>query len=491
MKKMLLIVVFLLGTSTAFASNADDISKNVNSLIRSAENKYFSGKANEAAALLLEVQDNLVKLQAQDSNHKSLKRLQTKYERLKVKVDKKLGTSSASRTSSTKVTSDVAQSSSSGKALSSGAKSNLKKANREMDFADKEFVKGEKSLQDKKFNLVDSSIYNAKSKLENAEGLLDRVIKSNKADPNHPDIASALQRHKDLQAKLTTFTNRAHGEEKSMQQASAQANKDAAKLNSTWLPKIMPFTDGLSDSRLQYPGSYNEQERKRQEKLYAQAMKVLEDVQNSVPIAHQPDELKRAIDSLSFTLKVYEDTKKADSKNRLQPIESTLADWEKQFEKNRQWSDKSEQGLFIITEKKLTYQKQQIDALRSVLPAKAADCSKKLATLEKENKSWVEKKNKWMERPRPFPQAKMKSKSLEKEMVSLLEDRGIAVDDFVIVDKDWWVQHGEFRYLAAAVLSKDKKGKYWSKVTFRQMQTLSGYAPLGIWQVNEIKIRLP
>ena len=44
MKKTLSILVLLLWVPVAFASTAGDISKNVNSLIRSAENKYFNGK---------------------------------------------------------------------------------------------------------------------------------------------------------------------------------------------------------------------------------------------------------------------------------------------------------------------------------------------------------------------------------------------------------------------------------------------------------------
>jgi len=129
--------------------------------------------------------------------------------------------------------------------------------------------------------------------------------------------------------------------------------------------------------------------------------------------------------------------------------------------------------------------------LGKVSPDSAAGFSKRLGALEKENTTWVEKKRRWLERPRPFPKAKMKSKNLEKEMALLLEDRDIEVKDFVIVDKDWWIQRGEFRYMTTAVLSKDKKGKYWSKVSFRQIQTLTGYGPTEIWEINKIRIRLP
>jgi hypothetical protein len=59
------------------------------------------------------------------------------------------------------------------------------------------------------------------------------------------------------------------------------------------------------------------------------------------------------------------------------------------------------------------------------------------------------------------------------------------------VDKDWWVQPGEFRYVTTAVLSKDSGGKYWSNVSLRQMKTLTGYGPTEIWEISKIRVRLP
>ena len=84
----------------------------------------------------------------------------------------------------------------------------------------------------------------------------------------------------------------------------------------------------------------------------------------------------------------------------------------------------------------------------------------------------------------------MTSNSLTKDMTVLLKDRGWSVDQLVITDKDWWVQSGEFRYLATAVMSRDNDGPFWSKVSFRQDLTLSGYGPTQIWEIGE-KVRLP
>ena len=84
----------------------------------------------------------------------------------------------------------------------------------------------------------------------------------------------------------------------------------------------------------------------------------------------------------------------------------------------------------------------------------------------------------------------MTSVSLVAEMEKILKDRGITpIDKLVIVDKDWWVQQGEFRYIKAAALQKDGEGPYFTHVTFKQMLTLSGYGPTELWEQGK-KIRI-
>lgn len=476
--------------TAAFATTPDEIAKKANTLIRTAEKEYFNGKNIEAAALLQAAHDNLEALKAAGPTPQSTKTLWTKYERLKERVDKKLGVSPSPATAGTETRSASAQPSLEAK-LSQGARNNLKKAASEMDFAEKELAKGEKGLQEGKFNLVESYIYNAGSKLESAEGLLGRVINSNQANPDHPEVAGARQRHQALREKLAAFTVRAHGKEDDVRQAAAQVQEKAAAHNEKWLPLITPFTEASSSSRLQYPGSYNAEELARQEKLYAQAEKVLAGVETDLSAADQPQERKRAVADLRFTLELYENAKNADTTNRLQPIENSLSDWERRFDQNKSWNEKSDQGLFIISRTQLEYQKKKIDELLAFSPASATEFSRRLQALENENSSWTEKKRRWRERPQPFPKAGMVSNKLEDEMRQLLADRNIKAKDLVIIDKDWWVQPGEFRYVTTAVLAKDNSGKYWSKVSFRQIKTVAGYGPTEIWDIDAIKIRLP
>lgn len=95
MKKFFITLLVLLWSFAALASTADDISRHVNDLIRSAEKEYFKGKTIESSGILQEAEAELIKLTSEDPGHRSLKSLQTKYDRLKTQVDKKLGNSAS------------------------------------------------------------------------------------------------------------------------------------------------------------------------------------------------------------------------------------------------------------------------------------------------------------------------------------------------------------------------------------------------------------
>ncbi|WP_321493906.1 hypothetical protein [uncultured Desulfobacter sp.] len=491
MKRIILIFITVLWACTVMASPADDMSKNVTQQIRMAEKQFFAGKFDQAAKLLNEAGAGLDQLQKEDASHKSLKSLTSKYDRLKKQVDKKLGAGQSTESQASSFVKTGGPHDSGSQSLSHGAKGNLEKAHRQMDFAEKELAKAEQNLQGKEYNMVDSRIFNTTSNLDTVGDLLAKVVKNNKADPSHPEVAAANARFEKISHQLDAFTQKAKTQQTDEHSAAADAARGAKAINDKWLPLLSKFTTRNAATYPQYLGSHDKSMMDKQEDLYRQARKVLGDVEREVPAGKQPDELKKAVKDLRFALEVYDDAKIADSQNRLIPLESTLSDWEKRFAENKNWREGSERALFIITPQKLAYQKSQIADLHKTDPVNGEKFAKRLAVLEKENASWTGKKQQWMERPRPFPEAKMKNKGLEKEMEGLLENRGIKAQNLVITDRDWWVQAGEFRYVSTAVLSKDEKGNYWSKVSFRQIQTLAGYGPTEIWDVDEIRIRLP
>ena len=360
-----------------------------------------------------------------------------------------------------------------------------------MDFAEKELAKGEENLLAGKYNMVKSYIFNMEQKLAGSEALLDKVVNSNRADPNHTDVAQAFKRLKGLQAKHLTFKQKAAEQENQLASAKAAATAEASALSKQWLPRIKPYIDYSGSKRLQFPGMHDKEGLIKQDQYFKEAKTLLADYENQTVGADVSHELSQAIKDLGFTIEVYENERNAGSKNMVEPVKNTLDEWAGRFEQNKTWNPDSGRYLFVVSPQKIAYQKEQIKGISAVMPDQAAEFSAHLATLEQENVAWQEKKVAWANRPQPFPNAGMTSGKLEKELAGLLQDRGIKSDNLHIVDKDWWVLKGEYRYMAGAFLSKDNKGVFWSSFNFRQIKTLTGYAPTELWEISEQKIRLP
>ena len=73
------------------ALQADDLAKEINKELRSAENNMFSGKNEVADKQLEDISLKLTALKELDAEHKNIKTLESKYDRTKKTIDKKLG----------------------------------------------------------------------------------------------------------------------------------------------------------------------------------------------------------------------------------------------------------------------------------------------------------------------------------------------------------------------------------------------------------------
>ena len=81
-----------------------------------------------------------------------------------------------------------------------------------------------------------------------------------------------------------------------------------------------------------------------------------------------------------------------------------------------------------------------------------------------------------------LPPAGVVDKKLENEMRQLAENGGWKnIETLYIKDKDWWVEQGVGRHMAAVIVAQAEDGSYfYSLVTFYQDQTLTGWAPLRL-----------
>jgi len=488
LKKFCFMLLFLGMVGIAFAATGDDLAKKATSLIGSAERAFFSNKIDEANDTLNKANEQLEQLRSQTPDHKSLATLQNKYDLLKQRVDQKRNKATTPAHAVTPPSSAPAASASA--ALKSGAKSSLKSADMETENAAKYLEKARESMGKSDFNMFESQIYSAESHLQKARQMFDRLEGSFKVDPGHPEVSPSLQRYDELKGQVAALKQKGSQAKEGAAAAAAAGKATSQALEEKWLPKIHDFTQTTGTHRIQSPATHDPAQLAEQDQILEKAKGLMADYEKEVPANAASSQLSQAAEGLRFQIKVYQDQRNAGTQNLRQPVVDTLDQWEKQFADNRNWKEDSQTSLFIVRPDKIAYLKKQIAQLAAASPGAESEFSERLSALEKENSIWVEKRQAWESRPRPFPEAKMTSQQLQQKMTSLLEDRGWKVQNLVIVDNDWWVLQGEYRYMQAAALSEDGNGLFWSFVSFRQMQTLTGYGATELWEVKE-KIRLP
>jgi hypothetical protein len=486
MLKKLCFMLLLGVVGVAFATTGDDLAKKAESLIGSAERAFFANKIDEAHETLNNAGTMLEELKSQAPEHKSLKNLQNKHDRLKQRIDQKINKAAAIPGKAATATAAPAG----GNELKSGAKSTLKTADTEINYAGNYLEKARESMANSDFNKLESHIYSAESHLQKAQYMFDRLVSSFKTAPDHPEVAPSMDRFTQLKDQIAALKQQGNQAKEVASSAAAASKAATQELEDTWLPRIQAFTQTTGAYRIQSPAAYDPARLAEQDQILEKAKALIAEYERDVPADGAGSQLSQAAEKLRFEIKVYEDQRIAATGNLLQPVVDSLGQWEKQFAENRNWQENNQTSLFIVRPDKIDYLRKQIAELAAASPEEASKATARLAALEKENSIWMEKRLAWESRPRPFPEAKMTSIKLQQEMTALLEDRGWKVKNLVIVDKDWWVLQNEYRYMQVAALSEDAGGPFWSFVSFRQMQTLAGYGATEIMEIKD-KIRLP
>jgi hypothetical protein len=439
---LLLYTLALMGLPAANAATPDELARSANTAIRQAENAFFKG------------------------------------DRLAERLDKKQQVATPRK----------AQPGSSD--LSSGARSTLDKAEQAMTHAEERLVKARAFLEEGNSERCGGQISSARNDLADADAMLDRAGRSYKLTADHPEAGSTFARRQNLDQQMANLTADLEQQQSAATQAAKNAAATTAALDSQWLARVETFTAFDSPTRLQGPSINDATALAKEDAIAAEAAALLADYEATVVGSPASDQLRAAVEKLRFNLEVFQSNRGSDLRNKREPIARELEEWGNRLAGNADWREDSGTSLFIVRPPKISHLESLIADLASVAPDEAREFAARLESIKQDNVRWTAQRQSWDSRPRPFPAARMTADSLTKEMTALLKDRGWTVDKLVITDKDWWVQQGEFRYLATAALSRDEKGPFWSTVSFRQDLTLTGYGPTHVWEINE-KVRLP
>jgi len=183
---------------SVFAADVEALSKEINSEIRQAERMMFGGKNEEADALLQGAREKLNELSSLDSEHRSLKSLQSKFDRIRKQVDKKLGKDASTKPASADASEPAAEKPSTPKKTtstsSSGSSSDryklqmqeraLKKIVKDVDYA---LGRAMSCLEPEGYGVTPSS---ASSKVQEAMGYIERARDQlKKFEEKYPDLS--------------------------------------------------------------------------------------------------------------------------------------------------------------------------------------------------------------------------------------------------------------------------------------------------------------
>ena len=432
----LLFSTLLLFTAPAMGDEAGDIEK----ALRLAEKVIFAGDSEQGSAMLAEIGVKLEQLQQSDPGNRKLVTINSKFKQLQRKVDQKTAVAAPPSTE---------------------GKEEARQKAQEIEKWRKTFWSFTTPREEKYLGAHPEMLNEARETLRQFE---------TEAFPGGPPP--------ELQDALKSMKNAV---------AHAEAEKGAASIDDLWLPRIKPLITPNDPAYLGPSGpiSPKSEDIARMDESLEKGKALLREYEQAFPSGQSTHFLNQAVDKLRRAVTGYEQGRQRSTDNQVGELRDLLQRGQKVLAKN-QAPAPGDSTVFVVNGSDMKEMEGKLAAIKTIPaidPATLAGLEKDLQALKAEDSRWREKKTALDNAPRPFPAAGMTSQSLEKEMLAILKDRGIGpVEKLVIVDKDWWVQQGEFRYVKAAALQKDGEGPFFSHVTFRQMQTLSGYGPTELWE---------
>lgn len=434
---LMIISTMLLSTSLALSG---DTAADIEKALRVAEKVIFAGDSEQGAALMNEIAVKLEELQKTDPGNKKLVTITSKFNQLQRKIDQKTAVKPMPSTA---------------------VKEEAKEKAQEIEKWRKTFWVYTTPREGKYLGAHPELIAEAKGVLQEFETA---------AFPGGPppELKDAVGSMKKAIAH-------------------AEAEQGAATIDDKWLPRIKPLLTANNPAYLSPSGpiSQKSEDIARMDESLKTAKALLAEYDQAFAGGQSTHFLGQAIDDLRRAVSGYEQGRQRSQDGQVGHLREQLERGKKLLARNSAPAS-GDNTIHIVNKTDITEMEKQLAAIKT-LPAidgqLIATLEKDLAEIKIEDARWREKKTAQDNAPRPFPAAGMTSLSLEAEMQKILKDRGIAgVEKLVIVDKDWWVQQGEFRYIKAAALQKDGEGPYFTHVTFRQMQTLAGYGPTELWE---------
>ncbi len=345
MRKLMVVTLLVCLGSSVAAAKSDDLAKTANNLIRQAENSFFSGNPQEAQSLLDQAASQIEALKAEDPGHKSIKTLETKFERLKKRVDEKLSGAPASKSPTHPPAGQPAAASSQ---LSTGAVQTLANAGKEIDAAQAALAQARESLAQNDFNLFGTRLYKAGDRLGRAKGLLERAERSYKIGSGHPEADPLYRRYSDLEIQIAALRTEGEGRQNRAADEKRAAAEQSAALDEKWIPRFEAFIQPTGASYIDFPMIHDPQQLSAQDRKLEAAKQLLADYEKAVPAGGAGPRLEKAAADLRLAIENYSRQKNAGVGDMQKAVEDELVQWARRFEQNKAWKEDSDRSLFSV-----------------------------------------------------------------------------------------------------------------------------------------------
>ena len=335
--------ILLFTGSPILAQDATKLSRDINKELRSAQSLMFKGKAQEAQGLLGGIQTKIEQLKLMDPNHRSLKGLERKYDKLHNDLTRRLKKAPLPKAPeiATPETPEVPvpkKQKLGGPKAAVGKLTKLKsgaaRCVREMDKA----MKGVERSLNSKYGTPESRTKGARKNYEHVEGYWNDLNKKYPETLGHPDVIAAKERMDATSAKIDTYDKRAASE---MKQASETKAAKAAR-SAKWIEKLRPFV--LLPSQKGYVpeeafiASYTEEpaEMDKRMKQYAEASNLFSEYEKAEFPEGKTDELLDIEKLLTYKLETYEKELKTAANRHLEKASIEIMRCKENLAKNEE-----------------------------------------------------------------------------------------------------------------------------------------------------------
>jgi len=296
----------------AAASEADNLAKTIDKELRDAERLMFNGNKEEADMKLEAAGVMITNLKNMDPGNTKLKTLESKYDRTRKTLDKRLGKTSQTSSERPLPPKPKTPAPSSASPDANQTVPAAEQATQLPGGVKKRLGEIEGALNEAERQLSNNRIKNARYQLDKVPGYFEDIDRmySGQFSTDHPEYQATTQRYAEVLAKIEAGA-----------EAEAQAEADATKAEEAnkamakqWIDRFAPYISASylppghkPDKELIFPGIADPEKIPEMQKIYEEAKSVYAEYEQAgLASSDIPWDLEQAARDLKYALESYE-----------------------------------------------------------------------------------------------------------------------------------------------------------------------------------------